>query len=207
MWRNRLSTTPLPGDRWRGFVPGVAAGVLAFTLTALLRVVEISRSPAGFRLYMRPDGADGMLSVLAGTFYGAHPGAYDAPVWLDTVLQRYGTVPEGTYVLVVAGVLVAAGWVAAGRESGDSAGAIDSARRGATITIGYAPAIVLGALALEVLVDLGPPVVVLDQFLGVVLVAGVIAPAVGGAVGGLLLAWLRAVRSPESHTSGDTISK
>lgn len=184
MWRDRLPVVSLlDGSPRRGFLAGAGAGMFAFVLTALVRLFEIHRSTAGFRLYLRPDGADGILAVLGGTFYAAHPGAYDPPLWLATVLERYDALPEATYVVIVATVLVASGWwlAAAARETG----AIDGAVRGAAVTLGYAPTVVLGALALELLVDLGRPTVVLDQLVTIAL-AGVAVPAVAGAVGGLL---------------------
>ena len=188
MWRDRLATGSSSDALRRGFVTGIPAAVLVFALTALVRLIEISRSPGGVRLYLRPDGADGMLSVFAGTFYGAHPGAYHAPVWLDTVLQRYDTVPDVIYVLIVAVVLLAAGWFAARTARSESGGvsAIDSACRGAAVTTGYAPAVVFGALALDGLIDLGPVSVLLDQTLTIALVAGLVSPVVAGTIGGLL---------------------
>ncbi|QSG09732.1 hypothetical protein HSR122_2355 [Halapricum desulfuricans] len=187
MWRDRLAATSHPGDSLRhGFLAGVGAGALAFALTALVRLFEIARSTAGFRLYLRPDGLDGTLVVLGGTFYGAHPGAYDAPVWLRVVLQRYDTLPEVVYVATVASVLAATGWWLAARFESET---IDGAVRGATVTVGYAPAVVLGAFVFEMLVDLGPMTVFLDQLLPIAL-ASALVPAVAGAVGGLLAAWL-----------------
>lgn len=189
MWRDRLPVASLPdGSPRRGLLAGVGAGVLAFVLTALVRLFEIHRSTAGFRLYLRPDGADGMLAVLGGTFYAAHPGAYAPPMWLATVLERYDALPEATYVAIVAAVLVASGWWLA--TSARETGAIDGAVRGAAVTLGYTPTVVLGALALELLADLGRPTVVLDQLVTIAL-AGVAVPTVAGAIGGLLATWIR----------------
>ncbi|QSG06808.1 hypothetical protein HSR121_2487 [Halapricum desulfuricans] len=187
MWRERLAATSLPDDTLRhGFFVGIGAGALAFALTALVRLFEIARSTAGFRLYLRPDGLEGTLAVLGGTFYGAHPGAYDAPVWLRVVVQRYDTLPEVVYVAIVASVLVASGWWLVSEGEG---GAVDGAVRGATVAIGYGPAVVLGAFVFEALVDLGRMTVFLDQLLSIAL-AGALVPAVAGAVGGLLAARL-----------------
>lgn len=173
----------------RGLGAGIAAFLVSYAVTFGLVLLEIANSAGEFGLYTRPNGADALLSVVGGTFYAAHWGAYDVPVGLGRTLELYTTVPDIVYSGLVFGTLVIVGFLTA-RSVDASGDPVECFGQGAAIAIGYVPLLGLNVLALGLESD-SSPAVFLQQSPDLLLGGLVYAVAFGGLGGFLASLWSR----------------
>lgn len=153
----------------RGVIHGFSAALVVYGAVTLLLVVQVlALSTNGTGLTTRA-----FLIGTIGDFFTAHPGS----TALVPGIRDAGFVPPGVYTLLVAVVLCWAGYRVPGAEQSDRRTAIAT---GSSISLGYLPA-TIGCVI--VIWTFDPQLVALDP-LRVILVVGVLTPALFGAVGG-----------------------
>lgn len=164
---------PIP---WRrGIAFGAGAGLTLYACVTILLAFQLRTLSAGTGLTTQT-----LAFGLLGDFFAAHPGAVDVQPGV-----RGNDVPPVFYSGLAFAVLCWAGYrTAAGSASRSQPLA------GTTVALGYVPVVVATLVAVW---RLDPGFVTLDPLRALV-VAGVLVPAVYGAVGGGLR-WLVATRS------------
>ena len=177
----------------KGIGVGILAWVVTFVLTNLLFVLEVGNSDTGFDYYDRTGWRDLVAAEFGGNYYSAYPGALDIE-GLDQLLSRYDTIPDFVYILIVVGILGLLGYrmVSNANAHFDEVGA---AAQGATMAISYAVLMGLSVLAVGAFMETGSEVFS-DELTNIVLVGGIIYPAVFGGGGGV------AAVLKEKQTSG-----
>lgn len=162
---------------------GVVAYVLNYVVTFGLLLVESDGDSF--------DTNEFLFEAVGWVFYNAHFVATESSTsgagvtrseTNNLLAEAPGlTIPRPVWTLAIVAVLVVAGYVVAGRSSGSSASA------GAAVVVGYLPLAVAGAFVFEVNQGaLGASVSVSPETIPAILLAGVVFPAVCGAIGGML---------------------
>jgi len=169
----------------KGIGVGILAWITTFVLTNLLFILEVGNSDQGFDYYDTTGWRDLVGYKFGENYFSAYPGAFDSPDRLNEFLVSYDTVPDIVYILIVVGILALLGYrmVSNATANFDEVGA---AAQGATMAIPYAVLMGLTVLAVGAFLE-GEFIasdIFSDELTNIVIVGGVIYPAVFGGVGG-----------------------
>jgi len=169
-----------------GAVAGAVAYAAGYLVTYLWQSGSVEESLRAYNTVVEPLGADPIpgWQAVGWLYYNAHNVALTTPALgsgrVSQNLVADGNAPMLLYLVPVVALLLA-GFVVA--RAGDAGDAEDGARAGVTVTLGYAVLAVVGLFAFRY--SVGGATVRVDYALGVLL-AGVVYPAVFGALGGVL---------------------
>lgn len=188
----------------KGIGVGILAWIVTFVLTNLLFVLGIGNSDQGFEYYDRTGWRDLVGYKFGENYFSAYPGAFDGPSGLPGLMPSYDTIPDVVYILIAVGILGLLGYrmVSNATTQFDEVGA---AAQGATMAIPYAVLMGLTVLAVGAFMEgdilFLPSDVFSDELTNIVLVGGVIYPAVFGGAGGVA-AVFRAKQSAGQQPAG-----
>lgn len=184
-------TAPSRATALSGLVGGLAAFVAGYVITYLWRGGSIERSirPIETMLDLFQAEPLGAWRVVGWLYYSAHfvdtriiarfgPG--EATFYVDLIRQGSGNL-EVLYLVPVLVLLVAGIMVAWSARTDDL---VDGAVAGATVTLGYVVAVVVGLVVFAYAGNRPDPI-------PAVLVAGLVYPIVVGAIGGAIGTLLR----------------
>ncbi|QCC50205.1 hypothetical protein [Halapricum salinum] len=172
----------------KGIGVGILAWIVTFVLANLLFVLEIGNSDQGFEYYGQTGWRDLVGYKFGENYFSAYPGAFDSPERLNELLVSYDTVPDIVYILLVVGILALLGYRMVSNAVADF-DEVGAAAQGATMAIPYA--VLMGLTVLAVGAFMEDNLLVLssdifsDELTNIVIVGGIIYPAVFGGLGGV----------------------
>lgn len=182
----------------RGGASGVLAFLLGYVLTYAWKAPAVQESLSGINAIAELAGGQAIPTwkAVGWLYFNAHVVATRVPALGggDRLVNFISASDDGSlallYVLVVA-VLLLAGAAVARYGPADRVGT--AAAAGATVVVGYLPAVVVGAFLFAH--TLGGDVTVAPDLVTAVALAGVVFPAFFGAVGGAASHWVSSALS------------
>jgi hypothetical protein len=169
-----------------GAVAGAVAYVVGYLVTYLWQSGAVEEALQGYNFIAEFFGGDPIPAwqAVGWLYYNAHNVAFTTPALgsgrTAQNLVANGDAPMLLYLVPVVALLLAGFVVARGGNAGDAESGV---RAGVTVTLGYAVLAVIGLFVFRY--SVGDSSIHVDYALGVLL-AGIVYPAVFGALGGLL---------------------